>query len=201
MEWIPLEEFSFNDENLVLINVDTRDFHVIGATETEIKVVEYPTRVVSIEKIKESLIRFKETSGGEREWRHFDICDTPYSNRWDFKYLRFRKSSEGWLFIHENKYDKKGKDSAYPPEFLDKEGVDWVRWYENNRPVEEEVVQEFQKFERVEDVPNSYMIYNTSPHFPGDYPKPSQYRRETPKIQNNDPCSCGSNKKFKRCCK
>lgn len=27
-----------------------------------------------------------------------------------------------------------------------------------------------------------------------------QYRRETPKVGRNDPCTCGSGKKFKKCC-
>ena len=26
------------------------------------------------------------------------------------------------------------------------------------------------------------------------------YRRETPKIGRNDPCPCGSGKKYKKCC-
>jgi hypothetical protein len=30
---------------------------------------------------------------------------------------------------------------------------------------------------------------------------PTQYRRSEPKVQNNDPCLCGSGKKFKNCCK
>lgn len=204
MEWIPLEEFDFNNENLVVIHVDTRDFHVAGAVEADKNVPEYPTRVVSIEKIKEALLRFKETSGGEREWRHFDIVGTKYSNRWDFKYLRFRKSPDGWLFINDD-YDKVRKqDSAYPAEFLDKEGVDWVDNYYKNRPPEEEVKREFQGYSAVDhaegDSFSSFTVWDNALKEPY-YPKPPQYRRETPKIQNNDPCSCGSNKKFKRCCK
>lgn len=34
----------------------------------------------------------------------------------------------------------------------------------------------------------------------GDLPQIKQYRRETPKIGRNDPCTCGSGKKFKKCC-
>ncbi len=33
--------------------------------------------------------------------------------------------------------------------------------------------------------------------FPG---KVETFRRETPKVGRNDPCTCGSGKKFKRCC-
>ena len=201
-EWVSLESFDFDNEGLVLINVDTRDFHVIGATKTDAPIVEYPTRVVGIDKIKETLIRFKENSGGEREWRHFDIVGTPYSNGWDFKYLRFRKSSEGWLFINDD-YDKnRRKDSAYPADYLDREGVDWVEHYYKNRPPEKE--QEFQEYTPVTDDLSSYTIYSNRMGDSGyleNYPKPSQWKRETPKIQNNEPCSCGSKKKFKKCCK
>jgi hypothetical protein len=34
-----------------------------------------------------------------------------------------------------------------------------------------------------------------------NYPKPPQYKRDVPKVHNNDLCSCGSGKKFKKCCK
>jgi SEC-C motif-containing protein len=34
----------------------------------------------------------------------------------------------------------------------------------------------------------------------GVTPKPKQARREGPKIGRNDPCPCGSGKKYKKCC-
>jgi SEC-C motif-containing protein len=34
----------------------------------------------------------------------------------------------------------------------------------------------------------------------GRLPDVKQYRRETPKIGRNDPCNCGSGKKYKKCC-
>ncbi len=34
----------------------------------------------------------------------------------------------------------------------------------------------------------------------GTAPKPKQYVRESPKTGRNDPCPCGSGKKFKKCC-
>ncbi len=34
----------------------------------------------------------------------------------------------------------------------------------------------------------------------GQFIKPATVRRETPKVGRNDPCPCGSNKKFKKCC-
>lgn len=34
----------------------------------------------------------------------------------------------------------------------------------------------------------------------GRMPQVRQYRRETPKVGRNDPCICGSGKKYKKCC-
>jgi SEC-C motif domain protein len=34
----------------------------------------------------------------------------------------------------------------------------------------------------------------------GEMVKPKQVKRESPKIGRNDPCPCGSGKKFKKCC-
>jgi hypothetical protein len=40
-------------------------------------------------------------------------------------------------------------------------------------------------------------------HGPGcdhDHAAELPFRRSTPKVGRNDPCSCGSGKKFKKCC-
>jgi len=34
----------------------------------------------------------------------------------------------------------------------------------------------------------------------GDVPKVETYKREKPKVGRNDPCPCGSGKKYKKCC-
>lgn len=34
----------------------------------------------------------------------------------------------------------------------------------------------------------------------GKLPDIQQYRREAPKVGRNDPCACGSGKKYKKCC-
>ncbi len=34
----------------------------------------------------------------------------------------------------------------------------------------------------------------------GELPKPKTQRNETPKVGRNDPCPCGSGKKYKKCC-
>lgn len=36
--------------------------------------------------------------------------------------------------------------------------------------------------------------------FDGKMVSPGQIRRDTPKVGRNDPCPCGSGKKFKKCC-
>jgi SEC-C motif-containing protein len=37
-------------------------------------------------------------------------------------------------------------------------------------------------------------------YYDSEFPKPESIRREGEKIGRNDPCSCGSGKKFKKCC-
>ena len=39
------------------------------------------------------------------------------------------------------------------------------------------------------------------PSFRPAFPKQETVRREGPKVGQNDPCTCGSGKKFKRCCR
>ncbi len=39
------------------------------------------------------------------------------------------------------------------------------------------------------------------PDYRPTFPKPPTFRREAPKVGPNDPCSCGSGKKFKKCCR
>jgi preprotein translocase subunit SecA len=41
-----------------------------------------------------------------------------------------------------------------------------------------------------------------SPEYEGQLPeeKVHTYKRETPKVGRNDPCPCGSGKKYKKCC-
>ena len=36
--------------------------------------------------------------------------------------------------------------------------------------------------------------------FDGKMVGPGQFTRETPKVGRNDPCPCGSGRKFKKCC-
>ncbi len=37
-------------------------------------------------------------------------------------------------------------------------------------------------------------------YFDSTFPKAKTYQREKPKVGRNDPCPCGSGKKYKKCC-
>lgn len=37
-------------------------------------------------------------------------------------------------------------------------------------------------------------------YFDSEFPQPETVKRVAPKLGRNDPCSCGSGKKFKKCC-
>lgn len=45
-----------------------------------------------------------------------------------------------------------------------------------------------------------WMAKNANLFNNGDVPKIETYRREKPKVGRNDPCPCGSGKKYKKCC-
>lgn len=45
----------------------------------------------------------------------------------------------------------------------------------------------------------SSVPYSTIEPYCG-YPEPDTYVRENPKIGRNDPCPCGSGRKYKKCC-
>ncbi|MFT5519591.1 MAG: SEC-C motif-containing protein [Enterobacterales bacterium] len=51
------------------------------------------------------------------------------------------------------------------------------------------------------EVSNFQKIDNRWYYVDGQTPKPETVRNESPKIGRNDPCPCGSGKKFKKCCK
>ena len=58
----------------------------------------------------------------------------------------------------------------------------------NNKDYEH---HEIARFEKIDD--RWYFVE-------GEEPKRESVRRETPKVGRNDPCICGSGKKFKKCC-
>lgn len=67
-----------------------------------------------------------------------------------------------------------------------------------DRASREKTVDDF--IEQMSDTSMRYLEYATG--FDSiRFPKPPQYRRETPKVQNNEPCTCGSGLKYKKCCK
>ena len=72
----------------------------------------------------------------------------------------------------------------------DKTGtVEFVaRFLDKGKTVKHHEVAEFEK------------INGTWFFMDGHAPKPVQFIRQEPKIGRNDPCPCGSGKKFKKCC-
>lgn len=65
----------------------------------------------------------------------------------------------------------------------------------------DEKVKQIDMEEETYTITNSYLNMDKVPYPFGIYHKPPQYRRDSPKVHNNDPCTCGSEKKFKKCCK
>jgi SEC-C motif-containing protein len=58
----------------------------------------------------------------------------------------------------------------------------------NNEKLEHHELAEFRKTNGI------WYFYD------GKMVAPGQFQRETPKVGRNDPCPCGSGKKFKKCC-
>ena len=58
----------------------------------------------------------------------------------------------------------------------------------NNEKLEHHELAEFRKTNDI------WYFYD------GKMVAPGQFQRETPKVGRNDPCPCGSGKKFKKCC-
>ena len=58
----------------------------------------------------------------------------------------------------------------------------------NNEKLEHHELAEFRKTN------GTWYFYD------GKMVAPGQFQRETPKVGRNDPCPCGSGKKFKKCC-
>ncbi len=74
-----------------------------------------------------------------------------------------------------------GGDTSATVEFI-------ARYREKGRKVQHHEVAQFRMWE------GAWYFYD------GEPPKTVQMVRNGPKIGRNDPCSCGSGKKFKKCC-
>ncbi len=73
----------------------------------------------------------------------------------------------------------------------DKEGtVEFIAKYaDHGMKMEHHELAEFKR-----DKDGSWLFYD------GKLVKPEPFKREGPKVGRNDPCPCGSGKKFKKCC-
>ena len=73
------------------------------------------------------------------------------------------------------------EDAAGTVEFI-------AQYSENGERIDHHEVAQFKKEN------GTWFFWDGAP------PKPKQFIRQTPKTGRNDPCPCGSGKKFKKCC-
>lgn len=71
----------------------------------------------------------------------------------------------------------------------DKESLGAVEDYQARHPISERARKEIETIEEKQKSPLDLWGEDSSP-----------YVREEPKIGRNDPCPCGSGKKYKKCC-
>ena len=204
-DWLPIDKFNFEDKNMIRFHVDTRDFHIIGnETIAEDVAAVLPDRddfKMTVEEIKKALISWKEQSGGESEWRHFDLSgDVPPKAQqfWLFKYLRFWKNESGDWFMYSERAE--GDYNFFPKEFLSRKAVD--KMYEESEEEQKRPPREFSPYVPRIGGEDSYLqveetYWTTQPTLT----KGPQLVRKEPKISNNALCTCGSGKKYKKCCK
>ena len=88
---------------------------------------------------------------------------------------------------HQNTDKPEWERFGDPLSFYDPENIlsRQIRWSAEN----EDLLFDDPLFEDSNDLP-----------YPDDLPPPTTYVRETPKVGRNDPCPCGSGKKYKKCC-
>ena len=185
-KWVPLEDFDFNDPTLKGIHVDTRDFHVIGASENDL---ELKGETISTEKLAETLHRFKAESGGDKKWRNFAVRGYNSLRGW-FKYIRCQKQENGEWLVYESSSDY---ERAVHPSDLEGEGYN-MSWEQVAISGQGNTIASPDSLNE-----ESYVIYDyKAPAYykemMKEFPKAHQYRRYAPKVQKNDPCSCGSGK-------
>ena len=71
------------------------------------------------------------------------------------------------------------------------QNLKWMRWSSNT--------PEAEHLSDSSTVEKDGMIYHGSRDEPGEQPKVQQVIREGEKVGRNDPCPCGSGKKYKKC--
>ncbi len=100
----------------------------------------------------------------------------------DERTLRSWAEKSQWLSIEILRTEKGGPS--------DTEGqVEFIARY--RRKEKKEAHHEIASFKKND---NRWFFYD------GEAPNPEQYVREQAKVGRNDPCPCGSGKKFKKCC-
>jgi hypothetical protein len=70
----------------------------------------------------------------------------------------------------------------------------------NDRAYHDRLVRHYKMWKRVVDDPN-HPHHAKVRHEPDEFSSAAPARPQSPKIGPNDPCPCGSSKKFKKCCR
>ncbi len=111
-----------------------------------------------------------------------DTLHPDYRSDWDRDATARWASHSDWLNLEIRDTEAGGED--------DDEGfVEFVAHFEENG--EHKVHHERSRFQR-----HGGRWY----YVDGQLPKPVTLRKDGPKVGRNDPCPCGSGKKFKKCC-
>ena len=206
--WIAHNELDITDD-IKSMHCDTRDFHVSLNSNSHSHHCSNKDFMFTTEEVRKLLAELYKASGGKkaRDWRFICFVDSKgdlYGGDWQFKYLRFfRVTKDEWILKPRDELkmirkdffdDKKCFGDVYSEEF------DAYR-KECGYVEPEPEVREFQEYATMDD---SYIIYNdTHSTWMNSHriSKPPQFRRESPKVHNNEPCTCGSGLKYKKCCK
>jgi len=78
--------------------------------------------------------------------------------------------------------------------------INWWACFEPRNAFAEENVVDEDRFNQTEQSAFNEQEAAVEPLHPQSYEPPTPYVREGPKIGRNDPCPCGSGKKYKKCC-
>lgn len=212
-KWLPIEQFDFNNLENKLIHVDTRDFHVIGNKDlgktSKILNLFGSSEPLDINQIKEILLKFRENSGGsEKKWRHFNLEGV--SGAW-LKYIRFiRVDNTNNFYAYTNSGEQhypifsrlllEGNGFCYLMKDDEEDSLNEIKSTNelSFSPIKSDgkTITEISGF-----ATTSYIIYSNKTHEKTIYSDIIPFLRDSPKIQNNEKCPCGSGLKYKKCCK
>lgn len=208
--WISHKDLKVT-KDMVAIHVDTRDFSLVTSTDDSVKVnidlkiVGDPKFSFTTQQVKAVINKLYKESGGEKDWRFLHFIDESkkliIGGNWQFKYLSFYKCKPNtWICKPREDLPATKKevfdlmvfgDLMASHNYSKKKG-----WIKEDSQVDQKKVDQLKKHTRKsKSQPRSKQQKVYKPRAKRD-PK----RRAAKKVHRNDPCTCGSGKKFKRCC-